>query len=315
MANPNLQPGAKPFQTYLAAPAEPGLSGPGSEHWRGGKPMAYCAALPAGALAHLQQEPDAFSQLLSALQTAERRCLRLQAQVLMTQAALLQAQAEAARWQAGERVALHQAAHDSLTDLPNRRHLQAQLQRHARAPATQPTLGAVMLLDLDGFKAINDRQGHAAGDQVLRIVAARLRHAVRADDCVCRHGGDEFVCLLTQHPSAARTGIDAPRALACKLFEAVSAPMLLGQLQVSVRPSIGVALLPDGDWTAKTLLDAADSAMYHAKRSGAGWAFHGKQGGAGCAGAFALCTSGSSAPVVPAGRGNCANDDDATSQP
>lgn len=183
---------------------------------------------------------------------------------------------ELATARAGERVALRQAQHDSLTRLPNRDGFNQRLQQellltHAqlRDPvgSTGPSL-AVLYLDLDGLKPINDQHGHHAGDQLLRIVGARLARAVRKEDMVCRMGGDEFACLLTEVKSRQHLS-----HLACKLFDAVSAPLKIGLLQLTVRPSIGIAVCPTDGATAQGLLRHADSAMYRAKRRQLGYAF------------------------------------------
>ena len=170
----------------------------------------------------------------------------------------------------------HSALHDALTTLPNREHFRDVLGRALmkteqalpnERPSKRPSL-ALLYLDLDGFKPINDQHGHAVGDRLLRIVAARLARAVRAGDCVGRMGGDEFACLLG--------GIDDRQQLshlACKLFDTVSAPLQIGKLQLTVRPSIGIAICPTDGGTAETLLKRSDAAMYRAKRAQSGYAF------------------------------------------
>ena len=170
----------------------------------------------------------------------------------------------------------HSALHDALTTLPNREHFRDVLGRALmkteqalpnERPTKRPSL-ALLYLDLDGFKPINDQHGHAVGDRLLRIVAARLARAVRAGDCVGRMGGDEFACLLG--------GIDDRQQLshlACKLFDTVSAPLQIGKLQLTVRPSIGIAICPTDGGTAETLLKRSDAAMYRAKRAQSGYAF------------------------------------------
>ena len=170
----------------------------------------------------------------------------------------------------------HSAQHDALTTLPNRDHFRDVLGRalmkteqaptHQR-PNKRPRL-ALLYLDLDGFKPINDQHGHAVGDRLLRIVAKRLTRAVRAGDCVGRMGGDEFACLLG--------GVDNREQLshlACKIFDTVSAPLQIGKLQLNVRPSIGIAVCPTDGGTAETLLKRSDAAMYRAKRTQSGYAF------------------------------------------
>ena len=126
----------------------------------------------------------------------------------------------------------------------------------------------MLYLDLDGFKPINDIYGHATGDELLKIVAARLNQAVRSEDMVSRLGGDEFACLLSDLPSREQLS-----HMACKLFDAVSAPVKIGQLTLTVRPSIGMAMCHDDGATAEELIKNADVAMYRAKRQQSGYAF------------------------------------------
>jgi diguanylate cyclase (GGDEF)-like protein len=176
--------------------------------------------------------------------------------------------AKLAESQAGERRAQHQAQHDSLTTLPNRGQFHRKLDDALSVgPKRKPVL-AVLFLDLDDFKPINDRHGHETGDRLLRVVARRLSRAVRAEDVVCRLGGDEFACLLSQP-----MGPDQLSRVASQIFDTVSAPVKVGMLELSVRPSIGIAVAPKDGHTADVLLHHADAAMYHAKRRQLGFAF------------------------------------------
>ncbi len=165
---------------------------------------------------------------------------------------------------------LQRLAHfDALTGLPNRVQLAQRLQegmQQARATGTQ--LG-VAYLDLDGFKPVNDRFGHGAGDRLLVIVAARLTRALRPVDCVARLGGDEFVILL---PGVAERG-DCERVLR-QLMARISAPYTLETERVAITTSIGYTLYPEDDADADTLLRHADQAMYQAKQAGRN-RFHG----------------------------------------
>jgi diguanylate cyclase (GGDEF)-like protein len=192
----------------------------------------------------------------------------LRAELKAAQRALGEARHELIGTQAGERRARHMAQHDDLTSLPNsgyfRTHLADALSTDAK-PA--PTL-ALLYLDLDGFKPINDRYGHATGDELLRIVAQRLRRSIRAEDMVCRLGGDEFACLLSKP-----MGREHLSQLATKLFDAIAAPLNVGGLELSVRPSIGIAVCPTDGNTPSALLRRADTAMYRAKRRQLGYAF------------------------------------------
>ncbi|MCD0422284.1 GGDEF domain-containing protein [Rubrivivax sp. JA1024] len=169
---------------------------------------------------------------------------------------------------AGERQAWRQAEHDSLTELPNRRRFDLQLNQALGLRRPEQRKLAVLFLDLDQFKRINDDHGHAVGDELLRIVARRLRGALRGGDMVCRLGGDEFACLVS-----GTLGRPELTRLATSLINTVSAPLQLGHLQLGVRPSVGIAVCPDDGVDAATLLQRADAAMFRAKRQRCGLAF------------------------------------------
>lgn len=156
-----------------------------------------------------------------------------------------------------------QVLHDPLTGLGNRMMLQSRLEAATtrRDPSNQV---AVLLLDLDGFKQVNDTHGHAVGDEVLRVLAARLRATSRVGDTVARTGGDEFVLLCPE------TGEDDATAVARRVVEAVSATIRVGDVTVTVGASVGVAHLAGRDADPDLLLIEADHAMYAAKRSGRG---------------------------------------------
>ena len=186
------------------------------------------------------------------------------------QSALARTQQDLAQAHAARLEANHRALHDGLTALPNRDCFRQRLDQALARPefaAPSPAL-AVLYLDLDGLKLINDGHGHATGDELLRIVAARLARSVRAGDMVCRLGGDEFACLLGNVFNR-----DQLSHLACKLFDAVSAPLKIGDLELTVRPSIGIAVCPTDGNNSDALLRHADSAMYRAKRQQLGYAF------------------------------------------
>lgn len=154
------------------------------------------------------------------------------------------------------------ATHDNLTGLPNRARFNDELSR-----ALQPGGGvvAVLFLDLDGFKGINDRHGHEAGDELLRAVAQRLRSAIDDDQLVARMGGDEFTAILTFERGVSTDGARAAAQLvANRLVEAVNEPLQLRQARVQVSTSVGIATAEAG-LEAETVLRRADVAMYHAK--------------------------------------------------
>ena len=163
----------------------------------------------------------------------------------------------------------HQATHDPLSGLPNR---QLALDRLAGAIAgaqRKQTQVAVLFLDLDGFKAVNDTRGHDAGDSVLMATATRLQLCVRAVDTVARIGGDEFLLLLTEIEA-----VHDVVAVADKLIAAVAQPHLLEDGPVRVGVSIGIALYPEHGSTPEALIQCADEVMYGVKRRGKnGFAF------------------------------------------
>ncbi len=157
----------------------------------------------------------------------------------------------------------HSAHHDFLTGLPNRMLLNDRV-NHAIALASRYRKSvALLFLDLDGFKHINDSLGHAIGDKLLRSVADRLLHCVRGSDTVSRQGGDEFVVLLSELAQAEDAAITAR-----KMLLAVAEAHSIGQHDLHVTASIGVSIYPDDGLDAETLIKNADTAMYQAKENG-----------------------------------------------
>ena len=208
----------------------------------------------------------ALVRLLQDVVRAERRLEQNQVAQLVEANEKLVLAALASRTEAETvSAALDEAAHaavlDELTRLPNRAAL---VDRCAQAIAHGRRHGsrfAVLFLDLDNFKQLNDAHGHAFGDQVLRLVADRMVAAVRAVDTVSRHGGDEFVVLLVELNQAR----DA-QVVAGKLLEAISAPAQVDGVQVNVTASVGMACFPDDGQELETLVARADAAMYASKR-------------------------------------------------
>ncbi|WP_018873378.1 diguanylate cyclase domain-containing protein [Thioalkalivibrio sp. ALJ16] len=167
------------------------------------------------------------------------------------------------RDKASEERLWHQAHHDSLTGLPNRSLLQEHLQQALRRAQRAGTGLALVVCDLDGFKPINDRLGHDAGDLMLVTVARRLREGVRDSDVVARVGGDEFVLLLeTVRDPDAVTGVGL------KLIERFAEPVEVNREALNVGLSMGAAIWPEDGADADTLLQHADRAMYAAKAEG-----------------------------------------------
>lgn len=165
----------------------------------------------------------------------------------------------------------HLALHDALTALPNRFLMLGHLEQAISLATRHDMKVAVLFLDLDGFKPINDRLGHAIGDIVLKEIARRLQTCVRDCDTAARYGGDEFVILLTEI-----WGEENAALVADKVLGIVAQPIQAGGETVQVSTSIGIAIFPNDGNSAEALIDQADKAMYVAKQSGAGqFAFSG----------------------------------------
>ena len=157
----------------------------------------------------------------------------------------------------------HLAQHDFLTGLPNRVLLTERLSRAIGQARRHDKRVALMFIDLDYFKHINDSLGHAVGDQLLQMVAERLKICVRDTDTVCRQGGDEFVILLTE---IEETRDAAP--VAEKILAAFSDPCLIAGNELHVTLSVGISIYPDDAQDADGVMKNADTAMYHAKANG-----------------------------------------------
>ena len=160
------------------------------------------------------------------------------------------------------------AYHDVITGLANRslfndriEQALAQAERHARA-------FAVLFIDLDKFKSINDTYGHDIGDKVLQMVAARLQACVRDEDTVCRTGGDEFLCLLMEVNEEADVA-----SIADSMIGKISEACEFTDAKLIVKPSIGIAIYPQDGTTAEVLLKNADAAMYKSKQNSEGFFF------------------------------------------
>jgi len=161
------------------------------------------------------------------------------------------------------------ALHDPLTRLPNRALFEERLTFALQQARRNKEKLAVIFIDLDGFKAVNDKKGHALGDLLLRSVAVRLSAAVRASDTAARFGGDEFVVLLMGVRCQTATG-----AVAERLLENISKPIMLAQQPLQVSASLGISFFPENGKTVLELISTADQAMYAAKRKGHSYAFY-----------------------------------------
>ena len=175
--------------------------------------------------------------------------------------ALAESQEALAASRDAERTASQRAMHDQKTGLPNRTLFDDRLALAIAGAERHGWMLAVMFLDLDRFKLVNDTHGHAAGDSVLAVVAQRLQSHAREEDTVCRNGGDEFLYLLI-NPS---TREDVAR-IAGLVRTAIAEPIGLDGQQFAITPSIGIALYPDHGSSADLLIAHADVAMYRAKQ-------------------------------------------------
>ena len=202
-------------------------------------------------LAHGVDEIKAVEQVLSRSREA----------LAESETALAESETALAASRDAERAASHRAMHDQKTGLPNRALFDDRLTQALAGAARHGRTLAVMFLDLDRFKLINDTYGHAAGDAVLTVVAQRLMSHAREEDTVCRNGGDEFLYLLIDPGSR-----QAVARIAGLVRAAVAKPIKLDALQCEITPSIGVALYPDHGSSAELLIARADTAMYRAKQ-------------------------------------------------
>jgi diguanylate cyclase (GGDEF)-like protein len=157
----------------------------------------------------------------------------------------------------------HMATHDGLTDLPSLRLYRDRLEMAMGSARRNKAQAAVMFLDLDGFKAVNDGFGHDAGDEVLKEVAARLRSALRETDTVARAGGDEFVLVLTDLQSP-----EGAAQIAGKILQLIAQPIRHKGSLVTVGASIGISVFPRDADEADELIKLADEAMYSVKKAG-----------------------------------------------
>lgn len=166
------------------------------------------------------------------------------------------------RQQAAEMIR-YMANHDSLTNLPNRNFCNSRLPQAISLAKRQGRNICLLFIDLDRFKPINDKYGHAIGDKVLLQVAERLKKILRASDSVCRLGGDEFVILLESTPT-----VEGAQQVAQRTIDILNEPIVVDEHQCSLGASIGISVYPDDCVDADTMLQHADIAMYEAKKKG-----------------------------------------------
>ena len=234
---------------------------------------AFWARLRAVALAPAQADADAVwvlddisdhRQALQALTGAQRELelrVRERTEAMASLNAQLRQEIEDRR--VAESQVRHLAEHDALTGLPNRRLLELRLQQALHNAHEHDTMVAVMFMDLDRFKTINDSLGHVIGDQLLHSVAQRVQHCLRDTDTVARLGGDEFVMVLPELSGAGDAAM-----IASQLIDEVSRPYELDTLELRVTPSVGISLFPDHGGSVDALVGKAGAAMYQAKLQG-----------------------------------------------
>ena len=155
------------------------------------------------------------------------------------------------------------AYHDSLTELPNRTNLEGYLKHAIKMAKRNNTMLAILFIDLDRFKIINDSLGHDVGDEILKSVSSSILNVVRETDLLARWGGDEFVLVLESI-----TDTNSPAHIASKILEQIKKPINVGSHHLNITASIGIALYPENGSDMNTIIRHADSAMYHAKYMG-----------------------------------------------
>lgn len=217
----------------------------------------------------VQESADELSLVNRALAEEIRERRKLERKLAVSQIELADTQAELSDTQDQEKQVRHLAFHDVVTGLPNRRLFSDRLKTALAQAKRHEWRLAVMFIDLDRFKEINDAHGHAAGDKLLKIVSQRLQALVRSADSVGRQGGDEFMYLMLEVKGKADV-----ESAAGKIFENIAQSCEVDGLKLSVRPSIGIALYPEDGRSAHVLIKNADSAMYKAKHSDAGYCFY-----------------------------------------
>ena len=220
------------------------------------------AALVPGVVTRLLQEETSQLVLRAKLRRRDRRTVRISVSLTRIASArplLLAVVREPAR--SNTRRAHPAALSDALTGLACRTVLDARLAAaHEGVRQGVLPLAAVLFIDLDGFKQVNDLHGHLAGDDVLRVVAQRLMASVRPDDVVARYGGDEFVVLLENVASR-----EEVRGIARRICRRLKSPIQSGRRRLSISASVGAKIVTRRDKTPRALIAAADEAMYQAK--------------------------------------------------
>jgi len=167
-----------------------------------------------------------------------------------------------------EQAAKHLAYFDALTELPNRRYFNQRLEASFAAARRRGNFGALLFIDMDQFKQVNDTLGHSVGDQLLKAVADRLRNVTRQEDTVARIGGDEFVVLLPEIAPDLDVCAHQSQLVAEKIHQSLGQPFQFDHHQFHVTPTIGISLFPENGRSADDVLKQADTAMYSGKAAG-----------------------------------------------
>lgn len=205
---------------------------------------------------------DDLDQVNAQLATQVARQTSMVSELAETKSSLAEALDDLSVSQTQEKDARQKALNDPLTGIPNRASFDQALDHGLIQARRHGWQLAVLFIDIDEFKSINDAHGHDAGDKVLLLVANRLQSFLRGGDTVCRWGGDEFACLLLEVQRAGELG-----RLADQLIGLIAADCEIGGAVLSVRASIGIALYPADGETAESLIKKADTAMFRAKGS------------------------------------------------
>jgi diguanylate cyclase (GGDEF)-like protein len=211
----------------------------------------------------LDEADTALAELAAArraLLLSQREALAAHTTIHKLQETNARLSAEITALQRKEAQALALAYFDELTGLPNRRLLQDRLRQAVAQCARQQKQLALLFVDLDGFKGVNDTLGHAAGDTLLKRVADRIAASIREADTACRYGGDEFVVMI---PSLPHPGVAT--AVAEKVQHCLAEPYVIDDFRIRIAASIGTALYPDHGQACEDLLKHADSALYRVK--------------------------------------------------
>lgn len=208
--------------------------------------------------AKVQEASDELVAVNDALAVEIDDRIAIQAELVQSQAALTVSRVQ-------ERRARHDSLHDGVTGLPNAALFRDRLASALVQAGRHEWSFAVMFIDLDGFKEVNDTHGHDVGDGVLRLVASRLREFVRDGDTISRRSGDEFFYLMLEVGDA-----EAAHAMAQRLIAMLAVPAVVDGIHLSIQASIGLAIFPTDGTTVAELVKRADLAMYEAKRQPSG---------------------------------------------